>query len=213
MFRLSTRRTTLALTLAAVTGLCVPAAQAGDDKDDRRSRDDHRQKDGRGGWDRKDRGRNDHGRDDHHRDDHHRDDHRGGHTIGGITIRIGTPPVIVRERVVVSRPAPVVISQPCDVMPENLSVTAYQTQDRVIVLITGSNRSAGYTTCLTEVDTSCEIPTLTMRNTAPTRSSAHCMTGFNLNAAVRSRETLCTIRLLVAGQTVEVPVTQVPSLS
>ena len=97
--------------------------------------------------------------------------------------------------------------------PENLSVTAYQTQDRVIVLITGSNRSAGYTTCLTEVDTSCEIPTLTMRNTAPTRSSAHCMTGFNLNAAVRSRETLCTIRLLVAGQTVEVPVTQVPSLS
>ncbi len=204
MFRLSTRKT-LALTLATVTGLLVPAAQADGDKGDRSWRDNGRHNDGRSGRDRKGYDRRD-------------DDHR--HHGSGISIRIGTPPIIIREPVVVrgpvvSRPRPqhVVVAQPCDVMPQDLRITAYQTHDRVIVLITGTNHSAGYATSLTDVDTSCEVPTLTLRNTAPMHASAQCLTGFSLNAAVRSRETLCTIRVLVAGRTVEVPVTQVPTLS
>jgi hypothetical protein len=205
MFRLS-HRATLALTLAAATGLLAPtAARAGDRPGDRRSRDDHRQKDGR--WDKKDgdkRGRD--GRDEHD---------RHSHGFGGISIRIGTPP-IARPRpqvVVVGRPEPVRHVHVHEEMPQDLCVTAYQTGDKVLVLITGKNRSSGYTTCLTDVDASCDIPTLRLRNTSPDCVVTQCETGFSLNAAICSRRQLCTIRLIVAGRTIDVPVTQVQTLS
>jgi hypothetical protein len=202
MFRLSNRRMTLALTLATATGLLVPAAQAGDGPGER-SRDGYRQKDGR--WDKKDwdkRGRDD--RKDGH--DHH------SHGIGGISIRIGTP----RPRpqvVVVSRPEPVRHVHVHDEMPRDLCATAYQTGDKVIILITGKNRGSGYTTCLTEVDTSCDIPTVRLRNTTPDCAVSECETGFSLNAAICSRKQLCTIHLLVGGKIIDVPVTQVQTLS
>jgi hypothetical protein len=145
--------------------------------------------------------------------DHNRS--RWGHSQrgsghGGFVIRVETAPVII------SRPRPqVVIAQPvavCDVVPSDLRYAAYQSQDRIIVIISGTNRAAGFTTTLTAVEGHEWSPTLVMRNMAPSYECAG-SAAFSLNAAICSKRALGCVRLKIADQVFEVPVTAVPSLS
>src|SRR4051812_10486077 len=58
----------------------------------------------------------------------------------GVVIHADIPP----QRVVIGRPVDV-----CDEVPAGLQMTAYQSKDRVIVIINGTNRAAGFRTALT----------------------------------------------------------------
>ena len=144
-------------------------------------------------------------------------DHDRGH--GGLVIRVEPSPVIIsrpRPKVIIAGPQ-VVISRPvvvCDVVPGDLKYAAYQSQDRVIIVISGTNRTAGFSTSLAAVDGREWTPTLVMRNTPST--SGHCAevcTPFSLSAAICSARTLSCVRLKIADQVFEIPVTCVPSLS
>jgi hypothetical protein len=99
-----------------------------------------------------------------------------------------------------------------DEVPVDLNITAYQSQDQIIVLVTGCNRSGGYTTTLSAVNGDCETPELRLKNTAP-----ECGTGgstrFTLNAGVASWRHVKCIKVHIGGTCREVPVTCVQSLS
>ena len=146
------------------------------------------------------------GPDDRGRDRGHRHRNGGG---GGLVIRFEPRPRPVHPTIVIARPEPVVCR---DEIPLELEISAYQSQDRVILLVNGCNRAAGFTTALTVVDVHCDRPELVLRNTAP----AHCAAGqsrFALNASFRSTRALHCITVRVAEKVIEVPVTCVPSLS
>src|SRR5437763_1466381 len=70
-----------------------------------------------------------------------------------VVFRADFPP----QRVVLSRPAYV------DEVPAGLQMTAYQSRDRVIVLINGTNRGEGFRTALSDEGGG----TLVLHNTAP----------------------------------------------
>jgi hypothetical protein len=143
-------------------------------------------------------------------------DHTRAH--GGLVIRVEPRPVIISRprptQVIVTGPA-VVIARPVarDVVPADLRYAAYQSQDRVVIVISGTNQTAGFTTTLTAVDGNEWTPTVAMCNTAPAYESAAASTAFSLSAAIRATHALSCVRLTVAGQVFEIPVTAVPSLS
>jgi hypothetical protein len=98
-------------------------------------------------------------------------------------------------------------------MPEKLSIKAYQSQDRVIVLVEGSNCGSGYATTLTALEHGYGTPTLVLRNTPTCDERGYGSVGFCLNAAFCSQRALGCVQVRVAGQCVEVPVTAVTSIS
>ncbi|MBC7834063.1 MAG: hypothetical protein H7Y88_03060, partial [Phycisphaerales bacterium] len=125
--------------------------------------------------------------------------------------------VIVQEQpaVVVAQPTPVVYSQSetVDVVPADLQIAAYQSQDRVIIMIGGVNRAAGFSTSITSVSAGgAAEPELLLRNLPP-RQEMTGETPFTLNAAIRSKGALQRIQVRVADQVFEVPVVAVPSIS
>lgn len=220
MFTTLTNRITRTLAAAALPIALLGAAGAAQAADrghgDRDRRDDHwrdhdrgRSDRDRGGWDR-DRGGWDHDRDGFH---------------AGITFRIGAP-VIVRPRVVVERPRvvvcepppvicstpPVVISRPIpvceDTAPCEISFSAYQCRDTVIVAINGANNRAGFSTTVTCADASCWTPTLTLRNVGPRDCSCDVRSSFSLTTSLRVTRCVSSVNVVVAGRTYSVPVTE-----
>jgi hypothetical protein len=147
------------------------------------------------------------------RNDH---DHDRGHS--GIVIRVEPRPVIIsrpRPKVIVAGP-PVVIARPVvvrDEVPRELKYAAYQSQDRVIVVISGANRGSGFSTSVTAIGDNEWTPTLLMRNSAPSDGCVEASTAFSLAASICSTRPLSCVRLQIAGQVFEIPVTAVPSLS
>lgn len=117
--------------------------------------------------------------------------------------------------VVISAPRPpVIVTTVPDVVPSDLHMSAYQSRDTVIVLITGCNPSTGYTTALTGVERAGDgCPTIVMRNTPCGDAAVATLTQFSLNASVHSYSPISTVMVRVAGQVYQVPVTQVQALS
>jgi hypothetical protein len=154
------------------------------------------------GW----RSSRDHGR---QRDDGRRDSDRRGNGTS-IVIR---PEIIIgqrpreREVVVVERRIP---ARRVEVLPQNLTFKAYQSQDRVIVNIEGMNRGEGFTTELA----ACHGDAIDLTNLAPFED---CGTGrivpFCLTGSISARRAMHSVTVNVAGRTFTVPVTQAISLS
>jgi len=97
---------------------------------------------------------------------------------------------------------------PCD-----LSFTAYQAGDTIILIARGTNRAAGYCTALTACDTRGSQPVVTLRNTSPNSCTAQVMTPFEVSGSFRAYGCVQTIEVRVAGACHRVCVTQVGRLS
>lgn len=100
-----------------------------------------------------------------------------------------------------------------DVMPMDMKIQAYRSRDTVMLFVTGSNRTSGFTTALTGCDTSGWSPTVTLRNTPAAGACADVCTAFSLNAALRLTRNATCIQLRVADRTIDVPIQDVQSLS
>jgi len=90
-------------------------------------------------------------------------------------------------------------------------IEAYQSQDRVIVLISGTNAGEGYCTMVTGVDWCEGQPVLEVRNTAPECRRGFA-TAFSMNASVGVRCALSSIRVRIGGHVYEAPVVAVGSV-
>lgn len=131
------------------------------------------------------------------------------------------PAVVIGPRVVIGAPPPVVVAQPTvvvapspDVVPSDVHFAAFQTRDTVLILVSGANAGNGYSTSLTSADCSGLSPTLQMRNCPPNGAViGGVSTPFTLNAAIHVAHAISTVNVVVAGQTYQVPVTDVQSLS
>ena len=68
-------------------------------------------------------------------------------------------------------------------VPSGLQMSAYQSKDRVIVLISGTNRGEGFRTSL-EADGRGYSPSLILHNTAPLDGCREGASSFSLSASV-----------------------------
>jgi hypothetical protein len=100
-----------------------------------------------------------------------------------------------------------------DMMPMDLKIEAYRSRDTVMLFVTGSNRTSGFTTALTGCDTAGWSPTVTLRNTPGQGACADVCTAFSLNAALRLTRNAHCIQVRVADRTIDVPIREVQSLS
>jgi hypothetical protein len=149
-------------------------------------------------------------------------DWRGPRHEGGVEVRIGLPPVIIRERrgpVVVSPPPPppqVIISQPVprpEIVPSELQMAAYQSQGTVIILFSGTNACAGYSTSVQALDAGAYAPTVLLRNVPPSADYGYAATPFALSASLHVNHPLSTVDVRVAGQVYRVPVVAAATLN
>jgi hypothetical protein len=124
-----------------------------------------------------------------------------------------------RERVVIREPrrerwpevrheAPRVEEIPCD-----LRLSAYQTKDTVVVVARGTNRAAGYATALSSCGVRGRAPELVLHNLAPQSCGAQVQTAFEVTGSFTSCERVACLKVIVAGKTYDVGVTQVCPLS
>lgn len=107
--------------------------------------------------------------------------------------------------VVVSRPAPRVIR---DEVPAGLQFSAYQSKDRVIVIVSGTNRASGFRTSL-----SAGGDALVLHNLAPEEGCREGACSFTLTGSICSARELRQVCVRIGDRSFEVPVTCVPSLS
>jgi hypothetical protein len=179
----------IALPLAAVT-MITPFALADDWKregDSRRGRSEYRER----------------GRD-------------WGHDRGHDRGRGGTS-IVIRPEIVIGRPhRPEVVviekhrpRQRVEVAPYDIAFKAYQSEDRIIVNIEGSNRSSGFTTTLS----SRHEGVVEVCNLAPMDHCAQVVTPFCMTASITACRPMHSITVKVAGRTYTVPVTQAQALS
>jgi hypothetical protein len=144
-------------------------------------------------------------------------DGRSDRQGGGIRIVLGGGSLAIGRSAPACRPVtPPPIRRPVirEVMPCDLSVTAYQSGDTVIVVATGTNRSGGFTTTLAICGARSASPEVLLGNSIRTDQCAtQAVTPFNVQASFRTRHRLCTLKVKVAGECLTVPVTQVACLS
>jgi hypothetical protein len=120
------------------------------------------------------------------------------------------PTVVINARF----PGPRVVERRvvCDEVPSGLQMSAYQSKDRVIVIISGTNRGGGFSTSL-EADGRGYSPSLILHNTAPLDGCRESACSFSLTASVCSGRELRTICMRIGDRSFEIPVTCVPSLT
>jgi hypothetical protein len=127
----------------------------------------------------------------------------------GHSRRPEAPAVVIHATIggpiVVSRPAPRVIY---DEVPAGLQLTAYQSKDRVIVLINGTNRAAGFRTSLSALG-----DTLVLHNIAPEDGCRGGPSSFTLSGSICSPRELHQVCVRIGDRSFEVPVTCVPALT
>jgi hypothetical protein len=118
-----------------------------------------------------------------------------------------------------------VVIAPVEVMPCDLHISAYQSRDTIMVFVTGSNRTGGYSTFLQAADGHDGSLRLEIRNIAPIGVCTQAITPFSLNAAMHTddrpthgwsgwaKRSATTLEVRVAGQVICVPIEQVVSIS
>lgn len=113
------------------------------------------------------------------------------------------------REVVIRQARPVIIQRVVEVEPCGVSFNAYQTGDTVMIFATGTNRTGGYATSLSAIDTRGHDVKLALCNIAPQGFCTQAITPFSLNAAIHADCALSTIDIRVGSRTVCVPVCQV----
>lgn len=119
-----------------------------------------------------------------------------------------------RDTIVIRPSFPAPRPHLAEVLPANLSITAFQYRDTIMIHASGENRSGGFTTSLSAIDTRCAEPILYLTNIGPASHgfSTQACIPFTINGAIRvDREVRC-ISVRIAGQSVHVPVTCVAGL-
>lgn len=135
----------------------------------------------------------------------------------------GSHPRVIRQPacpppVVVARPPVVVVRQPVvvrrvEVVPCDLRFTAYQARDTVIVIANGTDTTGGFETCLSSRTGRDFSTTVVLTNTSPAQCATQCVTPFEVSGSFRVRGCVRTVEVRVADRCLQVPVTQVQSLS
>ena len=101
----------------------------------------------------------------------------------------------------------------CDVVPADLKFTAFRSRDTVMVFATGTNHQAGFTTALTDVDAQGWNTVVTLRNTPRGGPCADMCSPFSVSAAICMRTNTRCLTVRVAGQSFEVPIVEVQTIS
>jgi|GEM_PF-4299129 len=151
------------------------------------------------------------------RDEHRQHDRGHDHGRDWGKDRKGGTQIVIRPEIIIGRPhrpEVVVIEKHyprhrVEVAPYELSFKAYQSEDRIIVNIDGSNRSSGFTTTLS----SRAEGLIELCNLAPLDPCAQTITPFCITASIRAFRPMHNVTVNVAGRTYTVPVTQAQSLS
>ncbi len=99
-----------------------------------------------------------------------------------------------------------------DEVPAGLQMNAYQSKDRVIILVSGTNRGSGFSTALS-ADRHDGRPGLVLHNTAPGDDCRGGACSFSLTASICSERELRSVCLRIGDRSFEIPVTCVPSLT
>ena len=105
------------------------------------------------------------------------------------------------------------IARPIEIEPCNVQFTAFQSRDTVMIFATGSNRSGGFTTSLSALDTRGHSVTLKLCNIYTPGCGTQAITGFSINAAIHADCALSTVDIRVGGRVICVPVSQVACIS
>lgn len=124
-------------------------------------------------------------------------------------------PIVIEQPVAACPPpAPVVIHGPRDVRPHEVSFTAVQAGDVIIITAIGQNTTGGFTTSLSFAGYDEGKPVAQMFNYAPRRSDfvAQCFTPFKVSGFVKSCEPVCSVKIRIGRDLVCVPVEQIGSL-
>ena len=116
--------------------------------------------------------------------------------------------IIVREE---HRAFP--IARAIEVEPYNVQFTAYQSGDTIMIFATGANRTGGYTTSLSALDTCGHDVTLKLCNIFSAECATQAITGFSINAAIHADCALSTVDIRVGHRVICVPVCQVARIS
>jgi hypothetical protein len=121
------------------------------------------------------------------------------------------PTVVINTRI----PAPRVIErrvERVDEVPAALQMNAYQSKDRIVVIISGTNRGAGFSTSLSQSGYRDGAPMLQLCNMAPADGCRDGAVSFTMTAGVHSDRELRSLCLRIGDRTFEIPVTCVPNL-
>jgi hypothetical protein len=125
-----------------------------------------------------------------------------------------------RRPVVISRPRhdgticrPEPVCKPIEEFPCDLSFTAYQAGDTVILVARGSNRAAGFCTSLSASEGWGRSHEIVLHNVAPVQCGGQYRSTFEVNGSFTSCERLQCLKVRIADQCREVPVTQVGRIS
>lgn len=113
-----------------------------------------------------------------------------------------------------SYPPPVVITGPRDVRPYDVSFTAIQAGQTIILTAQGRNTSGGFTTSLDLAGFAEGKPVVRLLNYAPrhTECGTSAITPFAVSGYVNSCEPVCSITVMVGCEEVRVPVQAVGAL-
>src|SRR5882724_9624030 len=111
-------------------------------------------------------------------------------------------------RIVIGRRVEVV-----DEVPAALQMTAYQSKDRIIVIVNGTNRGSGFRTSLTQAGFDDRSPSLVLRNTAPEDGCREGATAFTLTAGIHADRDVSRICIRIGARSFDVPITCVQSIS
>lgn len=117
-----------------------------------------------------------------------------------------------RDTIVIRPSFPAPRPQLAEVLPANLSITAFQYRDTIMIHATGENRNGGFTTSLSTIDVRCAEPILYLTNIGPTGFATQACAPFSINGAIRVEREVKCISVRIAGQSVHVPVTCVQGL-
>lgn len=117
------------------------------------------------------------------------------------------------------RRPPAVVGRPieyrpvyADVTPADLRVTAYQSGETVILVVSGVNHQAGYTTFLSAGDLRGSRPDVVLTNRPGGDFCATAVTPFSITRSFRACERISAVMLHIGGQCFAVPVVQAPCL-
>lgn len=113
------------------------------------------------------------------------------------------------REVIIRQERPVVVIRTVEAEPYGVSFNAYQSGDTVMIFATGTNRTGGYATSLSALDTRGRDVSLKLCNIAPEGICTQVITPFSLNAAIHADCILSTIDIRVGSRVVCVPVSQV----
>jgi hypothetical protein len=95
-----------------------------------------------------------------------------------------------------------------EVIPCDLHFSAYQSRDTVILVATGANRTGGFTTTFAPCDLNDRTPEVRLVNTPGRDACAQALTPFEVSTSFHSRYQLGCIKVVVAGHSYDVHVTQ-----